>query len=303
MAWWRRGGSDPAPPRGGPDVPPPAPAPVQRAAWEDLPPLRPVLTATPPVAPLDTFTNSLATARNPSFLAPLGHQVDPAGPSGHVSGLASPVAPQAISSGPELPVAARPVESRRSSLASVVQRALAPRMWLSDSVASSASTDQATSPALPTATPSPADSPTVDQGGDFSPLPGPRHLEPAAPPAPFSLTSAPDPGEFSILPVVSSPTRPAASSCWFGGSDGFPARIRGRARTFGSRSTPPARPITKRLASRCPTPCRRVSFNAALAPMRRQPFRRRALRPISDCRLPRCSATPRPMARQLAAPR
>jgi len=156
---------------------------------------------------LDTFTNSLATARNPSFLAPLGHQVDPAGPSGHVSGLASPVAPQAISSGPELPVAARPVESSRSSLASVVQRALAPRMWLSDSVAPSASTDQSTSPAPP----SPADSPTVDQGGEFSPLPGPRHLEPAASPAPFSLTSAPDPGEFSLLPVVSSVTPPAAS--------------------------------------------------------------------------------------------
>ena len=44
------------------------PPPVQRAAWRDLPPLRPTVTATPPVAPLDSFTASLATARNPSFL-------------------------------------------------------------------------------------------------------------------------------------------------------------------------------------------------------------------------------------------
>jgi hypothetical protein len=52
---------------------------VQRAAWQDLAPLRPTLTPTPPIAPLDTFTSSLATAHDPSFLAPLGHVVDPDG--------------------------------------------------------------------------------------------------------------------------------------------------------------------------------------------------------------------------------
>ena len=92
---------------------PAAPPPVQRAAWRDLPPLRPTLTSTPPVAPRDSFTASLATSHNPSFLAPLGHVVDPDGPSGQVAGLASPVAPQAISSGPELPVAQRQASSSR----------------------------------------------------------------------------------------------------------------------------------------------------------------------------------------------
>ena len=47
----------------GPCTPAPAPAPaaVQRSAWQDLPPMRPVMTATPPIAPLDAFTSSLAT--------------------------------------------------------------------------------------------------------------------------------------------------------------------------------------------------------------------------------------------------
>lgn len=39
--------------------------------------MRPTTTATPPVAPLDTFVQSLATWHSPSFLRPLGHVVDP----------------------------------------------------------------------------------------------------------------------------------------------------------------------------------------------------------------------------------
>ena len=57
--WWRRGGSDSGPPPAssatGSGGPAPAPAPVQRAAWQDLPPIRPVVTGTPPIAPLDSF--------------------------------------------------------------------------------------------------------------------------------------------------------------------------------------------------------------------------------------------------------
>ena len=102
------------------------PAPVQRAAWRDLPPLKPVLTTTPPVAPLDSFTASLATARNPSFLAPLSHVVDPDGPSGQVDGLASPVTPATTTAGPELVVGPSP-----SPLGQVVQRIRTPRTWLS----------------------------------------------------------------------------------------------------------------------------------------------------------------------------
>jgi len=72
---------------------------VQRAAWQDLPPLPHVLTPTPPIAPLDAFTASLVTRRDPSFLAPLGHLVDPDGPSGHVDGLARPEPPRTLPAG------------------------------------------------------------------------------------------------------------------------------------------------------------------------------------------------------------
>ena len=114
--WWpwgspgteSAGTSEPAAPRATPTpepAPAPAPAPVQRAAWQDLPPLQRTMTPTPPIAPLDTFTSSLATAHDPSFLAPLGHLIDPDGPSGHVDGLARPELPQTISTGPDLTVA------------------------------------------------------------------------------------------------------------------------------------------------------------------------------------------------------
>ena len=202
MAWWRRGGSDPAPSRVAAAASPRAPAPVQRAAWEDLPPIRPVLTATEPVAPLDSFTSSLATARNPSFLAPLAHQVDPAGPSGQVEGLASPVVPQTMSGGPELAVGPRPAPSRRSQVAAVVQRALAPRVRFSEPDAAST----ASAAVIPAAAPAP-DHPSADESSL-----GSRQLEPVEIPAPRSLTAAPDPGELSTLPVVSSPSAPAMSS-------------------------------------------------------------------------------------------
>jgi len=205
VAWWRRGGSDPAPSRSTGAAPAATPAPVQRAAWEELPSIRPMLTATPPVAPLDTFTGSLATARNPSFLAPLVHQVDPAGPSGHVDGLATPVAPQIMSGGSELAVVTRPADSRRSQLAGVVQRALAPTMRFSEAAAT-APVGQAGVPAAPSAAPGP------DRSPPSAPLLGPRLLEPVADPVQRSLTSAPDPGEFSTLPVVSSVTSRAGSA-------------------------------------------------------------------------------------------
>jgi hypothetical protein len=94
---------------------------VQRAAWRDAPPLTPTVTPTAPIAPLDTFTGSLATAQNPSFLQPLAHAVDPAGPGGLVEGLAAPVAPHPVS-----PMSDLPVVSRSASRPAVVQRLLAP---------------------------------------------------------------------------------------------------------------------------------------------------------------------------------
>ena len=68
----------------------PAPAGVP-AAWTRLPPLQRSVSDTTAVAPPATFRSSLTTHQNPSFLAPLGHLVDPDGPGGLVGGLASSV--------------------------------------------------------------------------------------------------------------------------------------------------------------------------------------------------------------------
>ncbi|MET0967340.1 MAG: hypothetical protein ABWZ02_13130, partial [Nakamurella sp.] len=147
-----------------------------------------MLTATTPVAPLDSFTSSLATARNPSFLAPLGHSVDPAGPSGQVDGLASPVTPAATLGGPELLVAPSP------SASPAVQRIRAPKTWLSAAVQSAA----------------PAVQRVVDNGFVQTPTLSPpdelRSLPTAAPGYQYELTSAPDPGVHHPLPVVATST-------------------------------------------------------------------------------------------------
>ena len=80
-------------------------------AWRDLPSLQRTL-AEPlrPVAIGDDFPQSLASFSNPSFVAPLSHQVDPS-TGGLVDGLASPGQPYAHPNGPDLPVPARPAAS------------------------------------------------------------------------------------------------------------------------------------------------------------------------------------------------
>ena len=61
------------------------------AAWTRLPPLQRSVSDTTAIAPPSAFRSSLTTHQNPSFLAPLGHLVDPEGPGGVVGGLASSV--------------------------------------------------------------------------------------------------------------------------------------------------------------------------------------------------------------------
>ncbi|HOZ57478.1 MAG TPA: hypothetical protein PKY70_04770, partial [Nakamurella multipartita] len=149
----------------------PAPAAVQRAAWQDLAPLRPTLTPTPPIAPLDTFTSSLATAHDPSFLAPLGHVVDPDGPSGHVDGLASPAVPHTIAGGPQLTVAPR----KKAPVAAMVQRLIEPRVRFSE-----AAPTRSASPGRPSAPDSEPATPTVARSV----------ADPATDPAPAVETEA-----------------------------------------------------------------------------------------------------------------
>src|SRR6478735_583342 len=61
------------------------------AAWTRLPPLQRSVSDTTAIAPPAAFRSSLTTHQNPSFLAPLGHLVDPERPGGVVGGLASSV--------------------------------------------------------------------------------------------------------------------------------------------------------------------------------------------------------------------
>ncbi|MET0864802.1 MAG: hypothetical protein ABWZ98_10745, partial [Nakamurella sp.] len=161
-----------------------------------MPPLKPVLTSTPPVAPLDSFTSSLATARNPSFLAPLSHVVDPAGPSGQVDGLASPVVPSTTATGPDLVVASAPSPQ-------VVQRIRAPRMWLSAAEPIVAPAVQRVSAA--------ADMPVVPDPAEQLNIPDQLRMLPTATPAyQYELTSAPDQGVHHSVPVL--PPAPAPPS-------------------------------------------------------------------------------------------
>jgi hypothetical protein len=74
-------------------APAPAPAvqpPVRpRDEWRTLPPLPTVLRSPVTTAAVDAFSANLGTWRNPSFLSPLGHHVDPDGPAGLITSLVS----------------------------------------------------------------------------------------------------------------------------------------------------------------------------------------------------------------------
>lgn len=83
-----------------------APAAPPAEEWRDVPRVQRTL-AEPimPVAINDGFRDSLATFANPSFLAPLSHQVDPSA-GGLAAGLVSPGRPQ-LQDGPDLAVPRR----------------------------------------------------------------------------------------------------------------------------------------------------------------------------------------------------
>ena len=115
MPWWERP-LDRLKGRFAPDAahtpdpqpgPPVAVSPNPTGAWGDVPPLQRTLAAPiRPVALNDQFRNSLASFSDPSFLAPLSHQVDPS-VGGLVAGLVSQGEPQ-THGGPELTVLQRP---------------------------------------------------------------------------------------------------------------------------------------------------------------------------------------------------
>jgi hypothetical protein len=112
MTWWPLGRNRREPAAGAAHATPAVPSMIDSAksdgAWRDLPAVQRTL-ADPlqPVAINDDFRDSLASYANPSFAAPLTHQVDPQA-GGLVEGLVSPGDPYAHSSGPELIVPSQP---------------------------------------------------------------------------------------------------------------------------------------------------------------------------------------------------
>jgi len=119
MAWWLRGRNRQKPTAGAGPATPPLTRSVERdGAWGDLPALQRTL-ASPlqPVAINDYFRDSLASYADPSFVAPLAHEVEPK-TGGLVDGLVSPGTPYAQTSGPEIAVPHRvepPASSRPGS--------------------------------------------------------------------------------------------------------------------------------------------------------------------------------------------
>ena len=93
--WTRDRGTAEDAVQGAPDGAAPAAArvPELASAWRSAPAVQRSLDATLRTTTTSgDFASSLRAHQNPSFLRPLGHLVDPAGPSGLVSGLAAPAA-------------------------------------------------------------------------------------------------------------------------------------------------------------------------------------------------------------------
>jgi hypothetical protein len=118
MRWWPLGRERREPAAGAAPV---APLIISSAepdgAWRDLPALQRTLSdSLRPIAVNDDFRNSLTSYADPSFVAPLAHQIDPEA-GGLVEGLVSPGVPYARAGGPELAVPPRPepTVSRKAS--------------------------------------------------------------------------------------------------------------------------------------------------------------------------------------------
>lgn len=124
------------------DAASPATPPVRRGDWRTLPPIQPIVLDHPLVNPVQRFADSLTSWQNPSYLAPLAHQVGPAEPSGVIADYARP-APV------DLPVA-QPPRRRPSAVGGVWSR-------LRDVVAQRSAAPASASPeVLPRVEPEPA---------------------------------------------------------------------------------------------------------------------------------------------------
>ena len=182
------------------------------AAWTRLPALQRSVADATAVAPPAAFRASLTTHQNPSFLAPLGHLVDPDGPAGVVGGLASSVAgPLSYEGVDELRVPDRPAPPPTPA----VQRGIA--------------TIQPESSAPPAET---------------TPLTGPTHSEPewaADPAAPAGENSVDLAAAAPLAAPDSTPSVPDAFVVARSATSDAPAPASWTAETLGSG---PSRPMS-----------------------------------------------------------
>src|SRR4051812_41123479 len=87
-----------------PDVRP-APSVRPAAGWRAVPPIQRAVADPSLISPPERLKPALLSWRDPSFLAPLGHVVDPAGPAGYVHDAVIPSVPAASADDVNLPVA------------------------------------------------------------------------------------------------------------------------------------------------------------------------------------------------------
>lgn len=128
------------------DAASPATPPVRRGDWRTLPPIQRIVPEHPLANPVQRFADSLTSWRDPSYLAPLAHQVGPDEPAGVIADYARP-APV------DLPVARPPRPGPRaaggvwSRLRDVVaQRSAAPDSTLPDVEPESSAPDEPVMP-------------------------------------------------------------------------------------------------------------------------------------------------------------
>ena len=214
LGWWRRRDAG-------------TPAPAERAAaheWRYLPPLQRLTQPISTTVATDAFVQRLRTWHDPSFLAPLGHRVDPSGPSGVVTGLAT-VAP---SRSPALPALPTPVV-RYGAIDAVPTPAAPPGEQGTEPTAvqraiASGSTPSSTSPMSPATLSAPPtltsvqpikQPPPVEQPPPVSPHMSPPPVEQpplaAELPAPLDKQQTPSPSVPSPVVEQPSPSPPTVS--------------------------------------------------------------------------------------------
>jgi hypothetical protein len=223
MAWWqRRSAQETATSSGHYERSDPG---RSEAGWREVPALQRTVGELAPLVPLQAFTAGLSAHQNPSFLGPLGHVIDPDGPSGRVQAVVAPLASVEHSTSTELVLAHRSGNDHRRTGLGAVQRLVASTdSELRPTVAGGTASAPVAPDGLVAADATDArnalvapDAPHVSNAPDAphvsdAPLESLRRLESVAPPAiAVQFSSAPPVQTNRMLPVVARSTMAPAA--------------------------------------------------------------------------------------------